>query len=673
MSKLLWVLLPLLLAGALLAGLALRRRMPSRLALNVWSSLLLLAYVLTTAGLGIFWVANQQLPVFDWHYLFGYATVMLLVVHLALNLRVVWHHLWRQRMAAPREGNAPAGISRRPALAALGLLGATAVAGVAFVLGLRHGRTELRVVPAAGAGAGAVAPAGTGADGASHNAATAAALVELFHEFSAHSRTGVLRRAPGVDWGDPPPSFKRYPGRPRLALASPQVMRARAAASAFDAAALAAVLWHTAGVSRRSGGIDFRTAPSSGALFSTELYVAVRKVEGVAAGLWHYDAKANALEQLRATLVADVALGMDAVGADDALAVVVATAVFRRSGHKYRDRTYRYVLADLGHALENLRTAAQAVGAAATLLPHFDGARAAATLELDEAEEGVLALGVLRPAGASAPERMANAAAGSQVLPAAAMRWTPPQMSTADAAPLGVTGAVHRATSLRAAGAAAAGAPAAAAPAAPPPSASRPSALRVAADTHLLPPYVAAPLDVLALIARRRSVRRFAATPLPAQQLSALLAAMGRRPPLLSDAVRIDVLTQAVEGLTPASWRYAPAEHALHLQLHHDTRLRRRSRAAALNQDVVGDAAVVFVLSIERAAFQADPAGAARGYRHAFIEAGLVGERLYLEAGARGLGVCAVGAFYDDEAAALTGVDVQREWIVHFAALGVPA
>jgi hypothetical protein len=31
---------------------------------------------------------------------------------------------------------------------------------------------------------------------------------------------------------------------------------------------------------------------------------------------------------------------------------------------------------------------------------------------------------------------------------------------------------------------------------------------------------------------------------------------------------------------------------------------------------------------------------------------------------------CAVGAFYDDEAAALVGVDPGREWVLHFAALG---
>ena len=77
--------------------------------------------------------------------------------------------------------------------------------------------------------------------------------------------------------------------------------------------------------------------------------------------------------------------------------------------------------------------------------------------------------------------------------------------------------------------------------------------------------------------------------------------------------------------------------------------------------------------TIDRTAIAADPLGPARGYRHAFLEAGLVGERVYLEAGVLGLGACAVGAFYDDEASALVGVDPAQEWVVHFAALGVKA
>jgi len=661
MTKLLWVLLPLLLAGASLAVLALRGRLPSRLALNVWSSLLLLVYVLGTAGLGIFWVANQHLPVFDWHYLFGYATVLLLVLHLAFNFRVIWQHLARRRSPAQREISAhaaPAGLGRRPALGALGLLGATALAGGAFLLGLRHGRTVLHIEPAAGQGAGIAAD----------NAAMALALMEEFHEFSTHSRAGVLRRAPGVDWGDPPPPFKPYPvmsGPARLVLPSPQMARGITDGRPFDASALGSVLWHTAGISQRSGTIAFRTSPSSGALFSTELYVLVRAVAGVSAGIWHYDARTHALQQLPGTVPAEAAMGLEAGAApDDTLAVVVATAIFRRSGHKYRDRTYRYVLADLGHALENLCVAAQALGAATTLQRRFDEARTAALLAVDETEEGVLALAVLRPAGLARARNMTPAPPAFAPT-GGATHWQAPRLSMAGAAPLGVTDAMHRATSLRAAVWALAVVPLAAA-AAP------------AAEALLaLPPSMSAsrsaPGDPLQVIAQRRSVRRYARAALPLHELSALLAAMGGPAPQLSDAVRIDVVTQAVQGLATASWRYDPAAHGLQMRVRHDGSPRRRSRAAALDQDVIGDAAVVFVLSMARAAFAADPSGPARGYRHAFLEAGLVGERLYLEAGARGLGVCAVGAFYDDEAAGLVGVDPQHEWIVHFAALGVPA
>lgn len=89
MNKLAWVLVPLLLVALAAAVLAWRGRLPGRAVLNAWSSLLLLVYLGATAGLGIFWVANQHLPVFDWHYVFGYATLLLLAVHLAYNLRAL--------------------------------------------------------------------------------------------------------------------------------------------------------------------------------------------------------------------------------------------------------------------------------------------------------------------------------------------------------------------------------------------------------------------------------------------------------------------------------------------------------------------------------------------------------------------------------------------------------
>jgi SagB-type dehydrogenase family enzyme len=605
-SKLAWLLLPLLAAAAAVLVLVLARRTPTRLALNVLSSLLLLIYLLATAGLGIFWVANQQLPVFDWHYLFGYATLLLLVLHLAFNFRVVWQVL--RRPAAPRPDRA-----RRPALSLLALLGLGAGLGGAFWLGLRHGRTEISLA--------AQGPA----------AHTGLALVESFHEFSAHSRHGVLRRAPATDWGDAPAPFKSYPGRPRLALDRHQ--------------GVGALMWHTAGVSLWRGGMAFRTAPSSGALFATELYLAVHQLRGVAPGLWHYDAQAHALEQLADALPPPWDVGSTA---NAPAATVIATAVFRRSGHKYRDRTYRYVLADLGHALENLRVAAGALGHRLALAPCFDEAAIARALFLDEDEEGVLALGVLD---------------GAEPDCARAQRWLPgPGAAPASSQPAarGVTETVHKATSLRPVS-----------PATPAP------ALLAISRAHALPESspamaTAAAGSPLEGIARRRSIRRFAATPLSQVQLTTLLRAMAGEAPQLSPALRVDVLTHAVQALAPAAWRYDARGQRLLPRTTPQADLRQRSRAAALDQDVIGDAAAVFVLSIDRAAFAADALGPARGYRHAFIEAGLLGERLYLQGGALGLGVCAVGAFYDDEVSQLVGVDPALEWVVHLAAVGVP-
>ena len=132
MPKLLWVALPLLIAATLLALQALlQRRAPSRHALNIWSSLLLTGYVSTTAGLGIFWVANQQLPAFDWHYLFGYTTVLLVALHLVFNFRIAWNYVTRApnaARAASADSGQTAGHGRRRWIGTLGVLLATGAA-----------------------------------------------------------------------------------------------------------------------------------------------------------------------------------------------------------------------------------------------------------------------------------------------------------------------------------------------------------------------------------------------------------------------------------------------------------------------------------------------------------------------------------------------------------------
>jgi SagB-type dehydrogenase family enzyme len=601
--KLAWVLLPIILyAGFLACVLLLRRKLPSRQELNVHLSLLLMLYLAATAGLGIFWVANQQLPVFDWHYLFGYGTVALLVVHLYFNLPMALRALrgTQRRAALPGEGKG------RNAVMVAAMLGA--LAGAYFLGASRQGTTHSPVM----------------------QEAQGVAAVVRFHEFSSESRRDIFARAPGIAWGDAPPDFKFYPTVPHIALQRGSVGRRGLSASLRSAGArahglqwseLGDLLYLSAGVTERRGGTALRASPSSGALFSGELYVLARSVQGLAPGIYHYDPDHDRLDVL-----GPLPATSGAPTAGDAEATVVLTSVVRRTAYKYGDRAYRYVVADGGHLLENLRVAGQSAGLQATLAPRFDEARLAQSLGVDGVEESVLAVMELRGK---------QGAAGNLSAPRFVV--APPRAESAT----GVTGMVHQATSLRVASA-------------------------EAGVTITLPVPQASDAEVARVIRERRSKRRYSADPVPLGVLASILADMAQADQLAS-AIRINLVVNRVQGLAPGIYRY-DRRHVL-------TPVRRgdfaaAAESAALSQAVIGDAAVVLVLSAERGPLLAE---GARGYRHGFIEAGLIGERWLLGAVARGLGACPVGAFYDDEAAALINVDMRSEWVLHFAALGVPA
>ncbi len=59
-----------------------------------------------------------------------------------------------------------------------------------------------------------------------------------------------------------------------------------------------------------------------------------------------------------------------------------------------------------------------------------------------------------------------------------------------------------------------------------------------------------------------------------------------------------------------------------------------------------------------------------RAYRYALLEAGHLAQNLYLAATSLGMGVCAVGAFLDDEVNAMLGVDGKEEAAVYMLAVG---
>jgi SagB-type dehydrogenase family enzyme len=90
--------------------------------------------------------------------------------------------------------------------------------------------------------------------------------------------------------------------------------------------------------------------------------------------------------------------------------------------------------------------------------------------------------------------------------------------------------------------------------------------------------------------------------------------------------------------------------------------------AAALSQEVSRRAAAVLVLSVDAAAM-AWP-DASRGYRYGWLDAGIAGGRVYLQGVALGLGVSSIGAFFDDDVAALLRLDPARDLPALLVAVG---
>jgi len=124
------------------------------------------------------------------------------------------------------------------------------------------------------------------------------------------------------------------------------------------------LLWATQGLTAAWGG---RTAPSAGALYPLEVYVAT------ANGLYHYVPQGHKVivvsqDDLRLKLW-EVGLKQDAIR--EAAAVFVITAVYERTAKKYGDRAERYVKLEAGHACQNILLQAVALDLGAVPIGAF--------------------------------------------------------------------------------------------------------------------------------------------------------------------------------------------------------------------------------------------------------------------------------------------------------------
>ncbi len=200
-----------------------------------------------------------------------------------------------------------------------------------------------------------------------------------------------------------------------------------------------------------------------------------------------------------------------------------------------------------------------------------------------------------------------------------------------------------------------------------------PNAMRV----PLPPPQGGHAISLAEAIEQRRSQRSYSEQPLSPEALSFLLhAAQGitesrwgfRAAPSAGALYPLEVyvVIHSASGFAPGLYHYDAYTHALE-QLR-SANLRLALLYAGLGQEFLARAGACFVLTaiFQRTRWRYRE----RTYRYVLLEAGHVGQNLYLAAAALGLGACAVGAFLDDEINRLLNVDGDEEAALYLIAVG---
>jgi SagB-type dehydrogenase family enzyme len=213
-----------------------------------------------------------------------------------------------------------------------------------------------------------------------------------------------MQKRPDIFAAEP---FKRYPDAQKIALPTDwerganlyEVLQGRRSNRRYgdtplNLAELAMLLWSGQGITGRAGSYFFRAAPSAGALYPIETYLAVNNVESVDPGIYHFQVAEFILEKIVAGYqgerVAKASLEQNFLA--KAGVVFIWSAVLRRNFVKYGHRGLRYVMMDVGHICQNTLLAAEALDHAACPVAAFYDDELNRLLNLDGEEESVIYL-----------------------------------------------------------------------------------------------------------------------------------------------------------------------------------------------------------------------------------------------------------------------------------------
>ena len=497
-----------------------------------------------------------------------------------------------------------------------------------------------------------------------------------YHNGTKHSYMSVRTSPHFLDWPNMPSPFKVYPelepialpqdlietGAPALAvIASPGPVAAGPIKPRLDQ--LAALLYYSSGVTKTKsypgGTIYFRAAACAGALYPVETYVVCSDIDGLSAGVYHFNPGDFALRRLRAGDYRHVL--QDATADEESIRgapiVLVYSAISWRSTWKYRDRAYRYHFWDNGMIAANSLALAVAHGLPASFVMGFAEAGVNELIGIDGEQELTLSLLAVGEGGygLAANSRENPAELNLEVIPLSHSQVDYPSIREMHAASSFENGADCLSWRQEAVG-----------------DRVPPKGPGTVTSLAPVPPEELPGNSIEEVIQRRGSTRRFARRPIPFSELSVILDRATRGVPadfLLNRAQVNDIymIINRVDGLEPGAYYYHRADRQL--ELLRSGEFSDRASYLSLDQDLGGDAAVtVFFMADLKPLL--DRFGN-RAYRAAQAEAGIIGGKIYLATYAMNRGATGL-TFYDDDVTEFFSPHAAGKSCIFEMSIGVP-
>ena len=485
-----------------------------------------------------------------------------------------------------------------------------------------------------------------------------------YHSLTSYSRQDMSGHY--LDWENQPGVYKSYPKLDHISLprevSLPQAKLSSlihaeprtdtpSSRACLDDISLILLLTCSITAKTRHGLHDFfyRSVASAGALYPTEIYIVSHDVIGLDDGLYHFSISDHGLTMLRKGDMSGMLSEILGIGNHGfPILTFFITSIFFRSSWKYRARAYRYHLLDTGHLLENLNLALKSLNFSYHCSLDFDDASANRFLGLDSEREVCLAVCTVpgpenaKPIAEIPISDLAQTIKERSKVAENEVRY--PALleihkSGEKMAPSGNSGTNicrgnmtcrHMGITFG-------------------------NRTEIAKVENWPERY-----NYGETVLKRRSKRNFVRKEMDRDQLmtfiDALCPKIAKRPGNLEkdhSSICCGFVCGNVSGIDAGV--YLMDWEAGNFGMVKEGPFLDDMATVCLNQAWLANAAVHFLFLTNLIALE--KMWGARGYRYAMAQAGRMGERLYLVATAMGLGCCGIGAFYDQEAAELIGLD----------------